>query len=77
MFKVLLIIISICIDVKKLIEFSLLRMEASIGIVNDLDVCAMISDTNSSELKDNRFTSFSVYRQYNQKYQLLSNSFYS
>ena len=52
-------------------------MEASISIVDDLNVCAMISDTNSSELKDNRFTSFSVYRQYNQKYQLLINSFYS
>ena len=52
-------------------------MEASIGIVNDLDVCAIVSDNNSSELKDNRFTSFSVYRQYNQKYQLLINSFYS
>lgn len=49
---------------KKLIEFSLLRMEATISIPTELQVFATLSDTIVSENKDLRFTDFSVYRDY-------------
>lgn len=56
------------IDVKKLIEFSILRMDVSLKVENELNVFASILNENSSAMKDNRFTDYEVYRHYSKEY---------
>lgn len=55
------LIIIFTVDVKKLIEFSLLRLEAKVSIENEREVHASLSQ---SEQRDPRFSDFSVYRHY-------------
>lgn len=55
---------------KKLIEFSLLRLKATVSIESEIEVYASLSE---SEQRDPRFTDFSVYRHYLKGY--FSNGF--
>ena len=58
------------VDVKKLIDFSLLRLNTSISVENELSVFSSISSPESS-LKDTRFSDFSVYRHYLKEYYMI------
>ena len=69
-YKVLLNSMNKVIDVKKLIEFSILRMEASLLVENELNVFASISSESSLSLKDTRFSDYEVYRHYSKEFDL-------